>query len=65
MFNSLQIQQLDANIQYYAMSLYERAGGRVQFIFDGSTISLSDPELHNKCYKRAINKYTKQIKQGN
>jgi len=64
-FNPLQIAQLDANIQHYAMALYERAGGRVQFIFDGSTVSLSDPELYTKCSKRASNKYTKQFKQGN
>lgn len=61
-FNPIQIEQLDTNIQYYTMALYERAGGRVQFIFDGSAISLSDPELYNKCFKRATNKYTKQFR---
>ena len=61
-FNPIQIQQLDANIQHYTMALYERAGGRAQFIFDGSVISLSDQELYYKCSKRATNKYTKQFK---
>lgn len=64
-FNQLQIAQLDANIQRYAIALYRKAGGSMEYIFDGSAIDLSNPTLYSKCHKRATNKYTKQIKQGN
>lgn len=62
-FNLMYIQQLDINIEHYANKLFKRVGGKLETIMHDA-VRVSDLTLYMKCYKRATNKYTKQIKQG-
>ena len=58
MYYCITIQLLDHQISKYAEALYQRVGGTL-YTSHHDSIIVSNQDLYNRCYRRALHKLTK------